>query len=334
MAKRPPPQGRDKVFANYEDKKSNYIFENGLKKVFHSKELVDCKFLIGQEKQCFYAHKFVLAMASEVFKRLLYSDASPEPISIPDVDPHIFESLLRYIYLNDPPSEDLEKNKAIDQESLIIQLWYVTSKYRFSDLSKKYYDMMKINVNNFFLVYVSCKRLLKCGTLQQDSDARTLISRCLKVFSVKTADILAENRFTYQNTPAVYLKKMFATEYMSIESELDLFKALQKYANGNGWTPNTQFLLEKSEEPHDTCIFITELVREALKQIRYLAMTLKEFDSIPAKSGFFTEFEVKTIRDRIADQSAQCVSIAGFATQTTKKRYELLHLKFSNHVSF
>ncbi|KAL0858417.1 hypothetical protein ABMA27_012296 [Loxostege sticticalis] len=307
-------------------------------------------------------------MASEAFEEQLYSDnTSDEPILVPDVDPDVFEAILRYIYLNEHPytmrfSKDVG---GIDQHNLI-KLWYITSKYELDDLKRKYLDEIKINITNWFVVYNASKMLLNgplaveeqmklgSGSLPnfirciqyERKNVEGIVIRCQKVFSVKTPDALGDSFI--KRMPERFLKDLFAVEYMSIENELALFQFLVRYAHENGWKPNDEYFLDKliMNVVSTHLVFqistlvanlkiiknasncLSEYIREAMKQIRFLSMSLKVFDSIPSKSGFFTEFEVKTIRDRIADDSCQCVSVAGFSTVTYKKRHELLNVTF------
>ncbi|KAL0808912.1 hypothetical protein ABMA28_012578 [Loxostege sticticalis] len=384
------------------------ILVHGIPQLYASKKYVDCKFLVGPDKVPFEAHKLILAMASEAFEEQLYSDnTSDEPILVPDVDPDVFEAILRYIYLNEHPyTMRFSKDVAgIDQHNLI-KLWYITSKYELDDLKRKYLDEIKINITNWFVAYNASKMLLngplaveeqmKLGSgslpniiqlIRQDErkNVERIVIRCQKVFSVKTPDALGDSFI--KRMPERFLKDLFAVEYMSIENELALFKFLVRYAHENGWKPNDEYFLDKDENgtelatPFQGKYFLkeqvlgstlktnsgilcpqrfrnvkvnmnvvivlqistlvaylniiknvsnclSEYIREAMKQIRFLSMTLKVFDSIPSKSGFFTEFEVKKIRDRIADDSCQCVSVAGFSTVTNKKRHELLNVTF------
>ncbi|XP_063836256.1 uncharacterized protein LOC135085401 isoform X3 [Ostrinia nubilalis] len=285
------------------------VILEGLRRMYTMQDLFDCKFLVGPEKVPFGAHKLILAMASTEFKRLLYSASGDEPIPLHNFEPKTFELLLRYIYLNESPLDKIEDEKQI------ISLWYATSRIDLNNLRDKCSKKIKINVSTCLFAYR--KSLL----LHYDDKSVIIISRCEKLIAVKTPDILA--RIVDDDIQADLLKSLFAVKVMVSESELDLFETLAKYAHAHGWKPSEQYY-EKDKNGKKNATF-QKKIRDALKEIGFLSMTLKEFDEGPSKSGFLTEEEVTMIRKKIANDSP--MHPFGFSRQTTKRRYEIMQQK-------
>lgn len=60
-------------------------------------ELSDVCFLVGAEREKIYAHRFILAIQSEVFKSMFFGDLKEicYEISVPDLSPVGFRNLLK-----------------------------------------------------------------------------------------------------------------------------------------------------------------------------------------------------------------------------------------------
>lgn len=73
--------------------------ENGmcvLDKLFHSDEYSDVSLLVGStEIKEFKAHRCVLMAASEKLKDLLQSHSPGKPIPIPEIEPDVFEQIMK-----------------------------------------------------------------------------------------------------------------------------------------------------------------------------------------------------------------------------------------------
>ncbi|XP_028157763.1 uncharacterized protein LOC114350956 [Ostrinia furnacalis] len=214
----------------------------------------------------------------------------------------------RYIYLNESPLDKIEDEKQI------ISFWYATTWIEFDNLRDKCFNMIKINVSTCLFAYYYGKTLL----LQNPYYNNKVFSRCQKLIAVKTPDILA--RIVDDDIQADLLKYVFAVKVMVSESELELFETLAKYAHAHGWKPSEQYY-EKDKNGEENATF-QKKIRDALKEIGFLSMTLKEFEEGPSKSGFLTEEEVTMIRKKIANDSP--MHPVGFSRQTTKRRYEIM----------
>lgn len=92
--------------------------------IYCSKKHADCSFQVGsdEESQVVTAHKLILAMSSSVFDTMFYGSLPEDqtPIIVPDIEPEIFEAMLRYIYM-----EVVD----VDATEDILELWVAAEKY-------------------------------------------------------------------------------------------------------------------------------------------------------------------------------------------------------------
>lgn len=97
-----------------------------ISKLMETFEWSDCNFLFGSET--IRAHKLILAISSPVFKVMMYGPlAEPKDIVICDIEPHVFQLLLHFIY----------KDKvSIDSVENAYGLLYAAKKYMLPCLIK------------------------------------------------------------------------------------------------------------------------------------------------------------------------------------------------------
>ena len=72
--------------------------------MFNNCLMADITFLVGELQRRVPAHKYVLATGSTVFYAMLYgglADSLEQEITVPDVDPDAFLSMLKYLYCDD-----------------------------------------------------------------------------------------------------------------------------------------------------------------------------------------------------------------------------------------
>lgn len=73
-----------------------YSLLNQARTLFNQSELADVSFLVGENKKKVYAHRFVLAVGSPVFKQMLYGDLKEgDAIEIPDLTVAGFKNALQ-----------------------------------------------------------------------------------------------------------------------------------------------------------------------------------------------------------------------------------------------
>ncbi|CAD6342057.1 unnamed protein product [Miscanthus lutarioriparius] len=107
---------------------------------------VDATFIVGAE--AFTVHKIVLAARSSVFKAELYGPMKEEgmgPITIKDMQPDVFRTLLHFIYTDSlPPLDDLE---ADDHSEMIRHLLVAADRYAIERLKLICQSILCENLN-------------------------------------------------------------------------------------------------------------------------------------------------------------------------------------------
>jgi len=107
---------------------------------------VDATFIVGAE--AFTVHKIVLAARSSVFKAELYGPMKEEgmgPITIKDMQPDVFRTLLHFVYTDSlPPLDDLE---ADDHSEMIRHLLVAADRYAIERLKLICQSILCENLN-------------------------------------------------------------------------------------------------------------------------------------------------------------------------------------------
>lgn len=176
----------------------------------------DCSFLVGTESNqtLLPGHKLILAMASPVFDTMFNGPLNPknnDPIEILDVQPDAFKALMEYIYTDKININSMDKACELCYVAKKYMLPYVVeqcTQYLWSDLSEK-------NV---------CRAYEFANLFEEPR----LAERCLQIICTKTEDVLADTSF--DDIELTTLHTILNQEYLHIESELDLFLALTRYA--------------------------------------------------------------------------------------------------------
>ena len=79
------------------DKQPKLTIEQSLNRYISNPELSDVCFLVGEEREKIYAHRFLLAIESEVFKSMFYGELkeSNYEIAVPDLSPIGFRNMMK-----------------------------------------------------------------------------------------------------------------------------------------------------------------------------------------------------------------------------------------------
>lgn len=238
--------------------------------MFRDELLVDVTFIVdpnNEEKgnNKFSAHKLVLGSTSPVFYSMFYGELKEKSdvINIPDVTVDAFRCLLKHIY-----KDILE----LTVETAFSTL-YASKKYCISSLSDICIDFLKSNLSteNVLLIF--------SNALQFDEDE--LAEICIKFIDEYAFEIL--NLSTFLDISYDALIFILKRETLNC-SEVNIFNALVRWSlaecKRNG-------MKEDEITPSDQ----RNAVKDAIKLIRFPAMTVKEFANGPARSKLLTESE-------------------------------------------
>ena len=79
------------------DEESRLTFEQSIGRHLFNPELADVCFLVGKDQERIYAHRFLLAVESDVFKAMFYGEAKDDSfeIIVPDLSPVGFRNMVK-----------------------------------------------------------------------------------------------------------------------------------------------------------------------------------------------------------------------------------------------
>ncbi|XP_065356465.1 BTB/POZ domain-containing protein 3-like [Calliphora vicina] len=299
-----------------------HIFKGLNERILHllqTDKLADCHFLVGDsppDQKTIASHKLILALASPVFERMFYGQVADksELIVITDIQPAIFQSMLEHIYTD---------GVNISSIDMAFQLYYAAKKYMLSQLLEE--------CTRFMISNLSPKNVCMAYEFAEFYDESSLKQKCLQLILSRTREVLAEPSF--MDIKMSTLIFIFGQYSLNIDSELDLFNALSRLAKHKGLLRDTHMQTANERNNHNSAVptngglvadkevllnalpspnlegdfnikcsmdtkqFINDedLLKEAVKQIRFLSMTPKEFFQGPARSKLLEKHEIVDI---------------------------------------
>ncbi|XP_058824698.1 BTB/POZ domain-containing protein 6-like [Topomyia yanbarensis] len=189
-----------------------YLYETG--------KWTDCQFLVGQEPspKTITAHKLVLSLASPVFETMFFGTLTEQndvSIRIVDIEAEVFRKILLYIYTD---------KICLDSMDDAFKIYYAAKKYLLPQVTDQCTTYIKSNIKptNACLVYEFAKFYDESALLQS---AKTIIIN-------HTTQVIQDPSFLELDLSTVIM--ILDQEMLNITTELDLFKALKKYAAKQG----------------------------------------------------------------------------------------------------
>lgn len=227
----------------------------------------DCKFVVGTttHQQVFHGHKLLLAMASPVFEAMFFGGMAEknEPIPILDVQPDAFKALLEYIYTDRINLESFDN---------ACELCYVAKKYMLPHLVE---ECTKFLWNDLYP-----KNACRAYEFARLFEEPVLMEKCLKIISNETELVLQEPSFEEIELPT--LSTILDLDELSVESELELFNAVQRWAmrecNRKGLSADDNKALRS-------------VLGTVLGKVRFLTLSPAQFAEGPALSPLLSQDE-------------------------------------------
>lgn len=187
--------------------RGQYILESG--------QWSDCTFLVGSEPSqvVIRGHKLILAMASPVFEAMFFGGMAERNDMIPilDVQPDAFRALLEYIYTDNINITTFDK---------ACELCYGAKKYMLPHLVKE--------CTRYLWSDLSPKNACRAYEFARLFEESVLMEKCLQIISNNTMEVLQDSSFT--DIEPDTLITVFTLDELTIDSELDLFRAAERYA--------------------------------------------------------------------------------------------------------
>ncbi|XP_066138611.1 BTB/POZ domain-containing protein 1 isoform X2 [Euwallacea fornicatus] len=260
----------------------------------------DCRFIVGSEpsQQVFDGHKLFLAMSSPVFEAMFFG-GMPErdPIAILDVQPEAFKALLEYIYT------DKINLTSFDQAC---ELCYGAKKYMLPHLLTE--------CTTYLWSDLHPKNACRAYEFSKLFEEPQLMAKCIKIICEQTQEVL--NETTFEDVELTTVITVLEQEELNVNSELDLFAAICRYASRNNQIPG-----HASGEANSNSGMPT--IHDAIKKIRFLTLSPQQFADGPGKSNLLSESEKFSVLMNICSPSSNTPLPEGFTTCKERRKRRL-----------
>lgn len=265
----------------------------------------DCRFIVGAEpnQRIFEGHKLFLAMSSPVFEAMFFGGmAEKDPIAILDVQPEAFKALLEYIYT------DKINLTSFDQAC---ELCYGAKKYMLPHLVEE--------CTKYLWSDLYPKNACRAYEFAKLFEEPMLMDKCIRIICNQTQEVLQESSF--DDVELSTILTVFDQEDLNINSELELFSAITRYANKHSHSlgakvPRLDGIVNATNEMNNT----HPAIRDAIMKIRFLTLTPQQFAEGPGKSNLLTESEKFAILMNICSPGSAAAMPDGFSTSTFRRK--------------
>ncbi|XP_058442808.1 uncharacterized protein LOC131425173 [Malaya genurostris] len=208
--------------------RGQYLLETG--------KWADCHFLVGQEPnhQMLAGHKLILAMASPVFEAMFYGGLAEknDPIPILDLDPSAFKSLLEYIYTDKISINSVDK---------ACELCYGAKKYMLPHVVEQ--------CITFLWSDLCPKNVCRAYEFAKLFEEPRLMEKCLQIMCTKSMDVIQDSSF--EDVELSTIVTILDQDVLNIDSELNLFWAINKYAEKHGLCASRNHETSQSSSEHE-----------------------------------------------------------------------------------
>ena len=267
--------------------------------MFNNPLMSDIKFTCGESKRkYFHAHKYVLATSSTVFYAMFYGELAEKcsTIHLPDTDEEGLEMFLRFLYT--------EVYKMTTE--VAIKVVYLAKKYIVPSLTEKCVEVLLESLRPDNAVTVLEQAL--------HFDEKELEKKCLEVVESEAGKVIASEAFCHiSRETLIYILKR---DKLYDIKEIELFKAVLKWSDVQ-CAKNGSVATEGKRR---------EIIGNALYQIRFLAMSEREFEQNVSRSGLLTAEEVSSIRDTFSGLESSALKWKQSARRPLIKRFKRFDL--------
>ena len=241
--------------------RSRHMFNNS----FMSDIAFSCE---GSDKK-FFAHKYVLATSSAVFHAMFYGElAEKNPVvHLSDTDEESLEEFLRFLYTDEC---NLTTNNAVF-------VLYLAKKYIVPSLAQKCFEYFDANF--------AAKNVIVLLQQAIQFDENELEEKCWDFIDLKANEVVASDGFSDINQAT--LVELLKREPLNVE-EVDLFKAVLKWSEGECSRKGIEANAKNKRAAMGNAIY----------QIRFSSMTLRDLAQNASQSGILTPEEMVLFYDK------------------------------------
>ena len=237
--------------------------------MFNNSELSDISFTCEGSDKTFYAHKYVLATSSAVFKAMFYGDLAEQNsvVHLSDTDEKSLEEFLRFLYTD-------KCNLTTDN---VVSVMYLSKKYIVPALTEYVKAQLVRNVEPDNVLSV-LEQAIHFGE-------KDLETKCWQVIEWRASEVASSLNFINikQTTLAGLLKRNNL-----IISELELFQAVLKWINNQCSQQSLDLTTENRRS----------VIGEAVYDLRLLALSEQPFAEHVSTSGLLTDDELVVIYEK------------------------------------
>ncbi|XP_068085064.1 BTB/POZ domain-containing protein 3 [Anabrus simplex] len=239
----------------------------------------NCIFIVGESKVYFSAIKGFLIRVSPVFERMFYGELrETEPTEVPDIEPDVFNTMLRFIYGCD---------WSFKSNAKAVELCYAAHKYMIHDLLQRCVEhLWPTTISDVWTA-------LEVGNLYSLPELR---DAAMKIINENSSAVLESSDILHISQDC--LTDILRGNALEIPNEMDVFKMCYKWAL-------TQ--CEQKGLAVDGPTLRNEL-GEALNHIRFLVMGSKEFVDDVITTGILTTEESLDILCFLVMEGRYCLS--------------------------
>lgn len=226
----------------------------------------DVTFVVGMpgRSQRIPAHKYVLATGSSVFYAMFYGEFAESVVEVPDVEPVVFLSMLKYLY----------SDEIILEEESVLPMLYISKKYMLPFLTGAC-----VNFLHSSLTPANVCLLLSQSRLFEEP---SLIEHCWDVIEAQTEQAFRSE--TVCDVDKDTLTSILGRDTLTCR-EIDVYSAAVAWASAEC----------KRRDLDPTPENRRSVLGDAFHLLRIPTMTLTEYATGPAQSGLLTKDETIAI---------------------------------------
>ncbi|KAM8707728.1 hypothetical protein ACLKA7_014805 [Drosophila subpalustris] len=286
--------------------------------LLRSQKWTDCRFLVGKSpnQRLIAAHTQILAMGSPVFEAMFFGSLpeQTDPIIISDIQPDVFDAILEYIYTD---------HVKIISDNMAIRFAYGAKKYMLPHVLTNCGDFLikELNSKNVLRIYEFAKWFEEPDLMQsamefiQDNTYDVLNHpSCLNIKADTLMDVLDQDLLAVSELELFnFLLKLAIKQGILDENSNDEVFSTTSAEHRDNVSPtdsavspsgssnaNISVAAVNDHEMNVDCDAYDEMnadtihkidaiiLQEAVKKIRFLSMTPKEFAEGPARSKLLT----------------------------------------------
>ena len=237
--------------------------------MFNNSEISDISFTCEGSDKVFYAHKYVLATSSAVFKAMFYGDLAEKNsvVHLSDTDEKSLEEFLRFLYTD-------ECNLTTDN---VVSVMYLSKKYIVPSLTEYVKAQLVRDMDPGNVLDI-----LEQAIQFEEKDLET---KCWQVIEWRASEVASSANFI--NIKQTTLASLLKRNHLNV-AEVKLFQSVIKWIDYQCSLNGLELTTENRRS----------VIGDAVYDLRFIAMKQEEFAKHVSKSGLLTTEELVPIYEK------------------------------------